>query len=82
MALTMKQSTASLRAAAPSAGRRALVCKATKYDDELIATAVSTGNKHSPGADCPSDLRRCLLTLVVHCMHAVRSGLHVNLLDA
>jgi len=46
MALTMKQSTASLRAAsAPSAGRRALVCKATKYDDELIATANSIASK-------------------------------------
>jgi hypothetical protein len=42
MALTMKQSTASMRAAAaPAAGRHAMVCKATKYDDELIATAVS-----------------------------------------
>lgn len=49
MALTMKQSTASLRAgAAPAAGRRAMVCKATKYDDELIATAVSITPR--PGA--------------------------------
>lgn len=52
MALTMKQSTASLRAAsAPSAGRRALVCKATKYDDELIATAVSAVSCLLQGAD-------------------------------
>ena len=31
------------------AGRRALVCKATKYDDELIATAVSWARRAAGG---------------------------------
>jgi hypothetical protein len=74
MALTMKQSTASLRAgAAPAAGRRALVCKATKYDDELIATAVSINpggrapQQHTEGADLDLSCSALWMLLLALC---------------